>query len=366
LGNCFAGVYRGQTVLVTGHTGFKGSWLCLWLRELGARVVGFSLAPPTAPNHFDLLNLDLESVVGDVRDRPALDAVFARYRPAVVFHLAAQPLVRLSYNQPVDTMTSNILGAVHVYEACRAADCVHAIVSVTSDKVYENRELTKGYRETDPVGGSDPYSCSKGCVELITSCYRASYFSPQGFGSTHQTLLASARAGNVIGGGDWAADRLIPDAAKATGRGEVVTLRNPRSVRPWQHVLEPLSGYLLLGQRLLERRTEFAEAWNFGPDDDTAIDVEMVVKKFKEFWPQVRYVNAPDAGGPHETKTLKVDSTKARTRLGWQPVCDCSVAVERTARWYRRYYEAGKTSSQDDLQWYNEEARRRGYVWSDQ
>jgi CDP-glucose 4,6-dehydratase len=364
MAHSFADVYRGQTVLVTGHTGFKGSWLCLWLQELGARVVGFSLPPPTEPNHFDLLDLDLESLVGDVRDRPALDAAVSQYRPAVVFHLAAQPLVRLSYREPVDTLTSNILGAINVYEACRAAGCVRAIISVTSDKVYENREWEKGYRETDPIGGTDPYSCSKGCVELISSCFRSSFFPVNSYRSAHGTLLATARAGNVIGGGDWAADRLIPDAAKATGRGDVVTLRNPRSVRPWQHVLEPLSGYLLLGQRLLEGQSDHAEAWNFGPDDGCTIDVEAVVRTLKESWPQVRYVNAADSSGPHETKTLKVDSNKARTRLGWRPVWDWSVAVERTARWYRRYYETGASSSREDLRVYNVEARRRGYDWS--
>jgi CDP-glucose 4,6-dehydratase len=351
---------------VTGHTGFKGSWLCLWLQELGARVVGFSLRPPTEPNHYDFLRLEIESVLGDVRDRPALDAVVARHRPSVVFHLAAQPLVRQSYREPVETLTSNILGAINVYDACRTANCVRTIVSITSDKVYENRESATGYRELDPVGGTDPYSCSKACVELITSCYRSSFFPRQSFGLEHGTLLASARAGNVIGGGDWAADRLIPDTAKATGRGEVVTLRNPRSVRPWQHVLEPLAGYLLLGQRLLERRSEDAEAWNFGPDEDEGVDVENVVKTFREFWPQVRYVTAPDPTGPHETKTLMVDSSKARTRLEWRPVWNCHTAVERTARWYRRYYESSSISSREDLAAYTAEARRRCYAWSGQ
>jgi CDP-glucose 4,6-dehydratase len=360
----FGAVYRGKRVLVTGHTGFKGSWLCLWLQELGAKVLGFSLSPPTDPNHYGLLDLDLESVTGDVRDRSAINAVIARYQPGVVFHLAAQPLVRVSYQEPVETLASNIMGAVNVYEACRAAGGVRAIISVTSDKVYENRECEKGYRETDAVGGTDPYSCSKACVELISGCYRASYFPVESYGSTHRTLLATARAGNVIGGGDWALDRLVPDAAKATGRGDLVTLRNPRSVRPWQHVLEPLSGYLLLGQRLFDGRAAYAEAWNFGPDEGSAIDVENVVKTLKEFWPQVRYTNAGDSGGPRETKILRVDSTKARTRLGWRPVWDWSVAVERTARWYRRFYETGACLSRDDLHLYNVEARRRGYIWS--
>ncbi|HBI44761.1 MAG TPA: CDP-glucose 4,6-dehydratase [Planctomycetales bacterium] len=355
--------YHGRTVLVTGHTGFKGSWLCLWLRELGARVVGFSLAPPTEPSHYRLLDLDVESFLGDVRDAAALRAVVERCQPSAVFHLAAQPLVRLSYREPVETLTTNVLGTVNVYEACRAADCVRAIVSITSDKAYQNRESATGYRETDPVGGSDPYSCSKGCAELITSCYRASYFPAHGYGSAHRTLLASARAGNVIGGGDWAEDRLIPDAVKAAARGEPVPLRNPRSVRPWQHVLEPLAGYLLLGARLLEGRPEFAEAWNFGPDAQGEVEVEAVVAKMQESWPALCYYAAPDASGPHETKTLKLDSGKARDRLGWRPVWDWVEAVERTALWYRRYHETGAVRSREDLAQYTQDALRRGCEW---
>jgi CDP-glucose 4,6-dehydratase len=355
--------YRGKTVLVTGHTGFKGSWLCLWLRELGARVVGYSLAPPTEPSHYRLLGLDMESVIADVRDAEALRAVVERSRPSAVFHLAAQPLVRRSYREPVETLTTNIVGTVNVYEACRAAGCVRALVSVTSDKAYENRESPTGYRETDPVGGSDPYSCSKGCAELITKCYRASYFPTQGYGSAHHTLLASARAGNVIGGGDWAEDRLIPDAVKAAARGEPVTLRNPRSVRPWQHVLEPLSGYLLLGARLLEGREEFAEAWNLGPDAQGDVEVEAVAARMREFWPGLHYLVAPDPSGPHETKMLKLDSSKAREFLGWRPVWDWAEAVERTALWYRRYHEEGVVCSSEDLTRYMLDARRRGCYW---
>jgi CDP-glucose 4,6-dehydratase len=355
--------YRGRTVLVTGHTGFKGSWLCLWLRELGARVVGFSLAPPTEPNHYRLLGLDMESVLGDVRDASAVQAVVDSAQPAIVFHLAAQPLVRLSYRRPVETLSANILGTMNVYEACRAVGCVRAIVSITSDKAYENRESSTGYRETDPMGGSDPYSCSKGCAELITSCYRSSYFPARGYGSAHRTLLASARAGNVIGGGDWAEDRLIPDAVRAAARGEAAALRNPRSVRPWQHVLEPLSGYLLLGSRLLQGRTEFAEAWNFGPDEQGAVAVEAVVDKMQKCWPGLRCVVTPDPSGPQETKVLKLDSTKARERLGWRPVWDWAEAVERTALWYRRYHEQGAVRSREDLAQYTRDALRRGCAW---
>jgi CDP-glucose 4,6-dehydratase len=352
--------YRGRTVLVTGHTGFKGSWLCLWLRELGARVVGYSLAPPTEPSHYRLLGLDVETFLGDVRDAAALRAVVAGCRPSVVFHLAAQPLVRTSYREPAETLATNVMGTVNVYESCRAAGCVRAIVAVTSDKAYENRESPTGYRETDPVGGSDPYSCSKGCAELVTSCYRASYFPVYGYGSAHRTLLASARAGNVIGGGDWAEDRLIPDAVTAAARGEPVDLRNPRSVRPWQHVLEPLSGYLLLGARLLEGRTEFAEAWNFGPEASGDVEVEAVVAQMQKSWPDLRYRIVPDPAGPHETRVLKLDSGKARDRLGWRPVWDWTEAVGRTAAWYRRYHEQGEVCSREDLARYASDALRQG------
>jgi CDP-glucose 4,6-dehydratase len=358
----FAHTYRGRTVLVTGHTGFKGSWLCLWLRSLGARVVGLAL-PPTDPSHYRLLPLDMESCIGDIRDPAALADVLRRYQPTAVFHLAAQPLVRQSYREPVETLTSNILGTVNVYEACREASCVRAIVSITSDKAYENRESPTGYRETDALGGGDPYSCSKACAELITTCYRESYFPPQGYGPSHRTLLASARAGNVIGGGDWAQDRLIPDVVRAAARREPALLRNPKSVRPWQHVLEPLAGYLLLGQQLLEGRPEYACAWNFGPDEQGTIAVEEVVAKMRECWADVRYTFAGCPAGPHETKVLKLDSSKARDRLGWRPVWRWEEAVERTASWYRLYHERGVICSQEDLERYTREARRRGCVW---
>jgi CDP-glucose 4,6-dehydratase len=363
MGHALAQDYRGRTVLVTGHTGFKGSWLSLWLQELGARVVGFSLAPAGDPNHYRLLELDLESIDGDVRDAPALRAVIERYQPSIVFHLAAQPLVRLSYREPVETLTTNILGTVNLYEACRTAGCVRAVVSITSDKAYENHESATGYRETDPMGGSDPYSCSKGCAELITTCYRTSFFSAKATGSDRRTLLASVRAGNVIGGGDWAEDRLIPDAVKAAARGEPALLRNPRSVRPWQHVLEPLSGYVLLGSRLLQGRAEFADAWNFGPDEQGAVEVETVIRKMREYWPELRYSVAPGPSGPHETRMLKLDSNKARQRLGWRPVWDWAEAVERTALWYRRYHEQGAVRSRDDLACYVRDALRRGCDW---
>src|SRR5208283_3356263 len=265
----FGDVYTGKKVLITGHTGFKGSWLAMWLQELGANIVGYSLNPPSNPNHFDLLIQPsgpltlrpsdpptLQSVIGDILDADKLFDTFQRYRPEIVFHMAAQPLVRYSYRNPVETFETNVMGTINVFEACRNTDSVRAVVNVTSDKCYENREWVWGYHENDPMGGYDPYSASKGCAELITASYRRSFFNAEA-----SALLASARAGNVVGGGDWADDRLIHDIMRAVSNNEKVIIRNPGHTRPWQHVLEPLSGYLMLGQKLLEARQEFAEGW---------------------------------------------------------------------------------------------------------
>ena len=279
----FNGIYNNKTVLVTGHTGFKGSWLCFWLIQMGAKVIGYSLEPPTSPNHFELLNLDMVSVIGDIRDSNRLNAVFAQYQPEIVFHLAAQPLVRLSYKEPVETFETNVIGTLKVFEACRNTKSVRAIVNITSDKCYENKEWVWGYRENDPMGGYDPYSASKGCAELVTSSYRNSFFNVNEYGKSHNVLLASCRAGNVIGGGDWAKDRLMTDIMVAVSEGKKVVIRNPRATMPWQHVLEPLSGYLMLGQKLLEGKKEFAQAWNFGPGEQGAITVKEVVENIKKY-----------------------------------------------------------------------------------
>jgi CDP-glucose 4,6-dehydratase len=359
--SCFDDVYRGRAVLVTGHTGFKGSWLCLWLARLGARVAGFSLPPPTHPNHWELLDLSgVTSVIGDVRNPAALTAAFAEHQPEVVFHLAAQPLVRRSYREPVETYTTNVTGTVNVFEACRATPSVRSIVCVTSDKVYENRESSVGYTESDPLGGYDPYSNSKACAELVARCYRQAYFGPTSGGP----LLATARAGNVIGGGDWAEDRLIPDAIRAASTGEPVRIRNPRAVRPWQHVLDPLAGYLLLGAKLLAGDRSAADAWNFGPEDDGNVEVQGVIGAARAAWPAVRMEVTGDPTAPHETKVLKLDAAKARSVLGWLPVWPWRDAVRHTIEWYRAHYEAGTVTSDQGLARYLADARAAGGRWA--
>ena len=366
ISNCFGGRFAGRTVLMTGHTGFKGSWLCLWLKALGARVVGYSLPAPTDPNHFQLLNLDVESHLGDVRDLESLTSVFKSVCPELVLHLAAQPLVRLSYDQPVETFTSNVSGTVNVLQAARAVDSVRAIVCVTSDKVYENVESEIGYCETDRLGGADPYSCSKACAELIVKSYRESFFSIKHYGIKHETLIATARAGNVFGGGDWALDRLVPDAIRAAVAREAVSIRNPHSVRPWQHVLEPLAGYLLLSDRLLDGQKVFAREWNFGPGAEDNVSVGSIVNEMQNAWPSVT-VNSPEnvnPQGPHETSMLKLDSTLARESLNWLPVWDWQQSVRKTTQWYQRFYDSNVANSQDDLNQYVRDAESLGLEWA--
>ena len=335
--SCFGGQFAGRTVLVTGHTGFKGSWLCLWLQSLEARVVGYSLPAPTKPSHFDLLNLDVESYIGDVRELDGLKQVYETTQPELVFHLAAQPLVRLSYNQPVETFTSNVTGTVNVLEAARHVDSVRAIVSVTSDKVYENFESEVGYCETDRLGGSDPYSCSKACAELVVKSYRNSFFPMSKHGTDHATLIATARAGNVFGGGDWAQDRLVPDAIRAASVGEKLQVRHPRSVRPWQHVLEPLTGYLLLADQLLNGEKAFAKEWNFGPDVESNVSVAELVETMQVSWPKIAYESPDLDQQPHETKILKLDSSQAQQELNWNPVWDFQTSVRYTAQWINAF-----------------------------
>lgn len=359
----FGSIYKDKVVLITGHTGFKGSWLAFWLKKLGAEVVGYSLNLPSTPNHFELLELGNVSVAGDIRDRAKLTETFSKYRPALVFHLAAQPLVRRSYREPVYTFETNIIGTVNVLEACRQTETVRAIVNITSDKCYENREWVWGYRESDQMGGYDPYSSSKGCAELITNSYRSSYFNSKDYGKSHQTLLSSARAGNVIGGGDWGEDRLIPDIVRAASKNESVEIRSPQATRPWQHVLEPLSGYLLLGQKLLEGKKEFAEGWNFGPNDERPKTVREAVEKMKENWSKIGYFSQKETSILHEATLLKLDCSKAQLNLKWQNIWDSSITFAKTASWYKDYYEQNSIASEDDLESYISAAREKQVEW---
>jgi CDP-glucose 4,6-dehydratase len=360
----FSSVYEGKKVLVTGHTGFKGSWLVYWLRKLGAEVCGYSLTPPTNPNHFKLLGLDIRSEIADIRNLDYLKRVLADFEPDIVFHLAAQPLVRLSYKEPIETLETNILGTANLLEACRHISSIKAIVNITSDKCYENKEWIWGYRENDPMGGYDPYSVSKGCAELIANSYRNSFFNLKDYGVKHHTLLASCRAGNVIGGGDWAEDRLIPDIMKAASQGKEVEIRNPYATRPWEHVLEPLSGYLQIGQKLLECKKEFAEGWNFGPGDQGNITVGEVTESFVKYWEKIKFNINKDCNAPHEAGLLKLDCSKAHCKLNWKDVWSAQKTFKRTVNWYKNYYDHGKINTDDDLNSYICDAEKKSIEWT--
>ena len=361
--NLFAGIYKNKTVLVTGHTGFKGSWLVYWLQKMGANVIGYSLKAPTTPNHLELLDLNITSVIGDIRDLEKLNIIFEKYKPDIVFHLAAQPLVRLSYENPIETYETNVIGTLKVFEACRKAN-VKVIVNITSDKAYENKEWIWGYRENDPMGGYDPYSSSKGCADILANSYRNSYFNLKEYKKTHNTLLASCRAGNVIGGGDWAQDRLMTDIMLSVSQDKKVSIRNPHATRPWQHVLEPLSGYLKIGQKLLEERVEFADAWNFGPSDEGSISVEEVVKNVKKYWDKIDYEINRDSSQLHEANLLKLDCSKAHIRLKWKDVWNSNTTFEKTVNWYKSYYEKENILTSQDLENYIYDAKSKKLEWT--
>jgi CDP-glucose 4,6-dehydratase len=329
--------WQGKRVLLTGHTGFKGSWLSLWLQSLGARVRGVALDPPTEPALFRVAHVaeGLEHRLVDIRDVDAIQVQVDEFKPEILIHMAAQPLVRVSYQRPIETYATNVMGTVHVLEAARLAGSVRAIVNVTTDKCYENREWVWGYREDEPMGGHDPYSSSKGCAELVSSAYRNSFLKAAGI------AMATARAGNVIGGGDWAEDRLVPDILRALEQGRPVPIRNPHAVRPWQHVLEPLSGYLQLAERLYDFGQSDAEAWNFGPRDEDCRSVQWIVERLCAEWGQGASWNAQPGDHPHEASFLKLDISKARQRLHWMPRWSLETALAHVVEWHRAWLKGG-------------------------
>lgn len=348
--------WRGKRVFLTGHTGFKGGWLALWLTDMGAEVFGYALPPPTEPNIFTVADLQgrlARSTIADIRDAAALTQAMQAAQPNIVFHLAAQPLVRYSYVAPVETYAVNIMGAVNLLEAVRLIPSVKAIVNVTTDKCYENREWVWPYRENEAMGGFDPYSSSKACSELVTAAYRRSFLEPAGI------HLASARAGNVIGGGDWAVDRLVPDFLRALDAGRILSIRSPLATRPWQHVLEPLSGYLILAEKLFTAGQGFAEAWNFGPEEADARPVQWIVEYLCSQLPDATW-KSDASPQPHEANTLKLDSSKAKAQLGWRPRWNLPTALGMTLSWHRAWRQGADMAaiSAQQIQEYEAAARQ--------
>lgn len=336
----FNNFYKGKRVLVTGHTGFKGSWLSIWLHELGAEVIGIGLEPFTERDNYVLSGIGKKikaDIRADIRDGQKMKDIFKEYQPEIVFHLAAQPLVRLSYDKPVETYETNVMGTINIMEAIRCTESVKVAVMITTDKCYENKEQIWGYRENEPMGGYDPYSSSKGAAEIAISSWRRSFFNPSDFGKKHQVSIASVRAGNVIGGGDWALDRIIPDCIKALEAGKDIDIRSPKAIRPWQHVLEPLSGYMLLAQKMWNEPTKYCEGWNFGPLPESISTVWEVASKVIENYGSGKLNDVSDPNALHEAKLLMLDISKAKFQLGWEPRMSISQCVELTVDWYRRY-----------------------------
>lgn len=355
----FGDAYNGTKVLVTGHTGFKGSWLVRWLTLMGADVSGLALAPATEPNHWDFLRTNVRDHRRDIRDpRSTLD-VISEEKPDIIFHLAAQPLVRASYADPFGTWTSNLSGTVNLLDACRRIPSLRALVVATTDKVYEERERPHGYRETDPLGGHDPYSASKAACEIAVDSYRKSFFAPVGV-----PLTATVRAGNVIGGGDWSDDRLVPDIIRSIETGAPLEIRSPDATRPWQHVLDCLSGYLLIGARLLEGKNKFAEAWNFGPDQTDCTTVRRMLDLFAPHCPGLLWKDVSDRRNPHEAPTLSLDTEKARAELDWRPVWTLEKAVFFTASWYHAFMQRGEIRTEEHLEQYVQDAVEAGLPWA--
>ena len=324
--------WQDKRVFLTGHTGFKGSWLSLWLFSLGAKVRGYSLNPPTTPSLFNEAKIDLliDSCIGDIRDQDTLHESMVSFNPDILIHMAAQPLVRYSYNEPIETYEVNVVGTAKVLEVARSCSNLKAIINITTDKCYENDGRTEGYKENDPMGGYDPYSSSKSCAELVTSSYRRSFLQEQGIG------LASVRAGNVIGGGDWADDRLIPDILRSFEKNKPVIIRNPKATRPWQHVLEPLSGYLVLAQKLYKDQKEYAEGWNFGPNEQDVKPVDWILNKMIVSWPNSSW-KLDESSNPHEAGFLKLDISKSKSKLDWNPVWELSHTLEKIISWHKAW-----------------------------
>lgn len=336
----FDNFYCGKRVLVTGHTGFKGSWLSIWLHELGAEVVGVSQDPFTNRDNYVLSGIGnkmMADLRSDICDGQKMKEIFQKYQPEIVFHLAAQPLVRYSYEQPVETYEANVMGTIHVMEAIRATSSVKVGVMITTDKCYDNKEQMRGYKEDDPFGGYDPYSSSKGACEIAIQSWRRSFFNPEDYGKKHHVSLASVRAGNVIGGGDWALDRIIPDCIKALEQDKVIDIRSPKAIRPWEHVLEPLSGYMLLAKKQWEHPTEFCEGWNFGPESESVSTVWEVATELIKNYGKGKLKDSSDPNAVHEAKLLMLDITKAKTKLGWKPRMNMQQCMDLVADWYKRY-----------------------------
>ncbi len=332
--------WKNKKVFITGHTGFKGSWLCLCLQQWGAEVCGYSLPPPTQPSLFEIAQVHegITHTLGDIRDFDSLKSALQKNQPEIVMHMAAQSLVRPSYENPLETYSTNVMGTVHLLEAIRQTKSVKSVVIVTSDKCYENREWEWGYRENETLGGYDPYSSSKACAEIVTSALRNSFFNLKDY-PQHGVAIASARAGNVIGGGDWSKDRLIPDILQSFIQKKPAIIRNPKAIRPWQHVLEPLSGYLELAQKLYQEGPRFAEAWNFGPSDEEAKPVSWLADQLTILWGKQASWKQDASSQPHEAHSLKLDSSKAKIKLGWRPKWKINQSLEATTDWYRRYFE---------------------------
>lgn len=354
----FNNIYSGKRVFITGHAGFKGSWLSLWLTELGATVKGYSLYPWTGPSHWNLLNLDIESINWDINDVQKLEKEINDFRPDIVFHLTAQAIVLKSYENPIETYQTNVIGTLKVLEACRKCDSIRAVINITSDKCYDNKEWPYRYREIDTVGGYDPYSSSKACSEILTASYRDSFWNVNLYPDKHHVLLASCRAGNVIGGGDWARDRLVPNIIRAIQAGNSVLIRDSKATRPWMHVLDALSGYLLVGQNLLEGNKDCGKPWNFGPSYENSISVPDAVNLMKEYWPEITMEIDPIRHA-HEARSLNLDCSQALMELCWSPVWKIHKVISKTIEWYKIFLESQKAISSQQIYEYMNDAKIR-------